>query len=215
MDLNLSIESNFIDQNKIDGHEYKCFSNTELRNTYDNQLFISNAPNRSTKGSLLDRRFLSNAFQNLTPLWYYKGNPGAAVPFSQYITRTYWRTMYRNFLRMEGRVYDLYQNDRLLSPLNTIEFTEIDDKEFMLTTINMDVKQESAECTMIELRNTSSNTDFTQNGLESYRYLNVQALDEDNPVKEPKTPIDWRFGAISVVSSLLTRRKRRRFNNYS
>jgi len=118
-------------------------------------------------------------------------------------------------MRIEGRLYDLYQGSRLLSPLNSIEFTEVEDKEFMLTTLQMDIRQETAEFTMIELRDTSNTNDFTQNGTESFRYLNVKAKDEDDPIKEPKTPIDWKFGTIGVISSLLRRKKRRRFNNYS
>jgi hypothetical protein len=118
-------------------------------------------------------------------------------------------------MRLEGRLYDLYQGSILLSPLNTVEFTEVEDKEFMITTLQMDIRQESAEFTMIELRNTANNSDFTQNGTESFKYLNVKAKDENDPIKEPKTPIDWKFGTIGVISSLIRRGKRRRFNNYS
>jgi hypothetical protein len=118
-------------------------------------------------------------------------------------------------MRLEGRLYDLYQGSRLLSPLNSVEFTEVEDKEFMITTLQMDIRQESAEFTMIELRNTANNSDFTQNGTETFRYLNNKAKDVDDPIKEPKMPIDWKFGTVGVISSLIRRSKRRRFNNYS
>lgn len=209
-DLEFSIETTFNDMTEVDGYEYVCSQSGNIKNKFDNELFIANAPNISTQGSLLQTNFASS--NN----WRYKGGSIMPImPFYKYITRAYWRTMYRQFMRIEGRLYDLYQGGRLLSPLNSVEFTEITDKEFMITTLQMDIRQESAEFTMIELRNTSNNNDFTQNGTESFRYLNIKAKDEDDPIKEPKTPIDWKFGTIGVISSLLRRRKRRRFNNYS
>jgi hypothetical protein len=212
-DLDFSVQTSFNEMTEVDGFEYVCSQSANLKNEYDNEIFISDAPNISTQGSMLESDFVKIGN------WRYKGthnipsNP--IMPFAKYITRTYWRTMYRKFMRLEGRLYDLYQGSRLLSPLNSVEFTEVEDKEFMITTLQMDIRQETAEFTMIELRTTANNSDFTQNGTETFRYLNVKAKDEDDPIKEPKTPIDWRFGTIGVVSSLIRRGKRRRFNNYS
>jgi hypothetical protein len=212
-DLDFSIETSFNAMTEVDGYEYVCSQSANLKNQYDNEIFMADAPNISTKGSILETDYVKIGN------WRYKGthniptNP--ILPFAKYITRTYWRSMYRKFMRLEGRLYDLYQGSRLLSPLNSVEFTEVEDKEFMITTLQMDIRQESAEFTMIELRNTANNSDFTQNGTESFRYLNVKAKDENDPIKEPKTPIDWKFGTLGVISSLMRRNKRRRFNNYS
>ena len=208
-DLEFSIETSFNEMTEVDGYEQKCETSANLKNKFDAEIFMANAPNISTQGSILKTDFVSS--QN----WKYKGGGSPIMPFAKYITRSYWRTMWRNFMRIEGRLYDLYQGSRLISPLNSIEFTEVEDKEFMLTTLQIDIRQETAEFTMIELRDTSNTNDFTQNGIESFRYLNVKAKDEDDPIKEPKTPIDWKFGTIGVISSLLRRKKRRRFNNYS
>jgi hypothetical protein len=208
-DIEFSIKTSFNELTAVDGHEYKCEQTQSFKNIYDNELFVSDAPNISTQGSLM-----LNAFDKATN-YKYKNVTATILTFGKYITRAYWRTMYRRFLRLEGRLYDLYQGNRLLSPLNSVEFTEIEDKEFMITTLQMDVRQESSEFTMIELRNTLNNNDFTQNGTESFRYLNVKAKDENDPIKEPKTPIDWKFGTLGVISSLIRRNKRRRFNNYS
>jgi len=212
-DLDFSIVTSFNEMTEVDGFEYVCSQSANLKNQYDNEIFMADAPNISTKGSILETDYVKIGN------WRYKGthniptNP--ILPFAKYITRTYWRSMYRKFMRLEGRLYDLYQGSRLLSPLNSVEFTEVEDKEFMITTLQMDIRQESAEFTMIELRNTANNSDFTQNGTESFRYLNVKAKDENDPIKEPKTPIDWKFGTLGVISSLMRRNKRRRFNNYS
>jgi len=65
---------------------------------------------------------------------------------------------------------DLYSSGRLLSPLNTVEFTAIPDKEFLITTLQMDVRNESAEFTMVEIRDTSNTDDFTHLGTEDFKY---------------------------------------------
>jgi hypothetical protein len=48
-----------------------------------------------------------------------------------------------------------------------------------------------------------------------HSYLNVKAQNYDEVIKEPRTPIDWKYGTVGVVSSLIRKNKRRRFNNYS
>jgi hypothetical protein len=208
-DIEFSVKTSFNELTEVDGYEQKSDASANLKNKFDAEIFIANAPNISTQGSLLRSNFINAAN------WKYKGGSSPIMPFAKYITRAYWRTMWRNFMRIEGRLYDLYQGSRLLSPLNSIEFTEVEDKEFMLTTLQMDIRQETSEFTMIELRDTSNTNDFTQNGNETFRYLNARAKDENDPIKEPKTPIDWRFGPFGVLSSLIRRSKRRRFNNYS
>lgn len=208
-DMTMEINAQFNDLITVDGFEQKSETSDNLRNKYDNDLFISSSPNLSNSCALI------KGMANPTSIdkWTYK-DFAINMTFLQYMTRAYWRTMYRNFMRLEGRLYDLYQGNRLLTPLNTVEFTEVEDKEFMITTLQMDIRQETAEFTMIELRNTANNSDFTQNGIESFRYLNVKAKDENDPLKEPRFPIDWRYGVFGVLQSLNRTKKMRRFNNY-
>ncbi len=208
-DITFEINATFNELIYVDGFEFKSEQTNNLRNKFDNDIFISTSPNISNTGALL------SSASNPTNIdsWNYK-NTNVNMPFLQYMTRAYWRTMWREFMRIEGRLYDIYQGNRLLSPLNSVEFTEVEDKEFMLTTLQMDIRQETAEFTMIELRNTSNNTDFIENGIESFRYLNVKAKDENDPLKEPRFPVDWRLGVFGVIQSLSRTKKMRRFNTY-
>jgi hypothetical protein len=134
--------------------------------------------------------------------------------------------MFRNFIKLEGKLFNIYINDSdLISPLNNIIFDQFSDKKFMLTTFQIDIRQESAEFTSIELVDENLDYELLESGaniyksylnvIESFRYLDLKAKDYNNPVKEPKIPIDWRFGAYSAVSSLVRRNRIRRFNNYS
>ena len=209
-DMAIDIRTYFNDMVEVDGYEYKNSQVNELKNLYDNEIFLSESDNIGTQGAIL-----ANDYTQLNNWKYYNANDNTAVNFAKYIARSYWRAMYRNFQRMEGRLYDLYQGDRLISPLNTVIFSAIDDKQFMITTLNIDVRNEEAEFTMVELRNTSNNNDFTEVGTEFFRYLSVKAQNYDEVIKEPRTPIDWKYGTLGIVNSLLRRNKRRRFNNYS
>lgn len=210
-DIDFSLTTSFNDQITVDGYEFKNENNLLLKNLYDNELFASHSPNVSTVGALLTAATEPTLLTNFK----YKGNTYPTVmPFAKYISRSYYRTMYRQFIRLEGRIYPITSLAGY-SILHSIYINEIPNKEFMLTTMQIDVRQESAEVTMIELRNTNNTNDFTENGTESFKYLNLKAKDSDNPIKEPKTPIDWRFGTLGVINSLIRRGKRRRFNNYS
>ena len=157
---------------------------------------------------------LKDDYSQLAEWKYYSAADGTAVNFSKYINRAAWRALYRNFTRIEGRLMDLYSSGRLLSPLNTVEFTALANKEFIITTLQMDVRNESAEFTMVEIRGTSDTDDFTQLGTESFKYRNVKQQDPDGKIEKPKVPINWKFGTIGVILSLLRRSAIRRFNNY-
>jgi hypothetical protein len=209
-DLSVEIKTYFNEMLEVDGYEYKNSQANELKNLYDNEIFVSKSDNIGTQGAILTDSYAQ------VPSWKYSGaNDNTAVAFAKYISRGYWRAMYRNFQRMEGRLYDLYQGSRLLSLLNTVQFSAITDKEFMITTLNIDVRNEAAEFTMVELRSTANNNDFTETGTEAFKYLNIKARNFDDVIKEPRTPIEWRYGTAGIVASLLRRNKRRRFNNYS
>lgn len=209
-DMSIDIKTYFNEMLEVDGYEYKNSQANDLKNLYDNEIFVSQSDNIGTQGAIL-----SNTYTQLNSWKYYSANDNTAVPFAKYISRGYWRTMFRNFQRMEGRLFNLYPGDRLISPLNPVLYTGIDDKEFMITTLRMDIRNESAEFTMIEQRYNDTDSDFTEVGTEAFKYLNVKAQNYDDVIKEPRTPIDWKYGTMGIITSLLRRNKRRRFNNYS
>ena len=208
-DINFSITTYFNEMLTVDGYQQKNEQAAVLKNKYDNQLFISNSPNVSVQGAIM-----TATYGGVGNWKYYTASDSTAVEFSKYIARCYWRTMYRNFIRMEGRLYDIYPGSRLLSPLNVARFTELENKEFQITTLNIDVANESAEFTMVELRDTTDTGDFTETGTEQFKYLNVRQEREEK-IYEDKKPIDYKFGLGYVIIQLLQRSKRRRFNNYA
>lgn len=208
-DLNLTIQNYFNDMISVDGYEYKVFDDVQAKNVYDNEIFLSRSDNISTQGALL-----SSTYTQLNRWKYYNAIDATAVDFAKYIARMYWRTMYRNFKRLEGRLYNIYSAGRLISPLNTLVFSVYDSSIFMLTTLNIDIRNEQTEFTSIELKTVEADWPALS-GQESFKYLNVKALSDDELIKAPRMPIDYRFGQLSVLNSLIRNKKRRRFNNYS
>lgn len=207
------------------GYEHKSKNKKQNKNKFDFEMFMSNSDDLSVKGAL-------NGFDGIIPVslknWGFPilGTLGQVQAFAKHINQAYWAAMFRNFIKLEGRLFNIYINDsNLISPLNNIIFDQFSDKKFMLTTVQIDIRQESAEFTSIELvDDVNDYIDFGEAGIifasylnviESFRYLDLKAKDYNNPVKEPKIPIDWRFGAYSAVSSLVRRNRIRRFNNYS
>ena len=81
--------------------------------------------------------------------------------------------------------------------------------------MSSDIRQESSEVTLVEVRDTSTTDDFDElAATETFRYLNVRQ-EIFNEIPEEKKPLEWRFGPVGLVISLIQRNKRRRFNNYS
>ena len=208
-DISFSIVNYFNEMLTVDGYQHKNEQAATLKNKYDNQIYIANSPNVSVQGAIM-----TATYGGVGNWKYYTANDNTSVEFSKYIARCYWRTMYRNFIRMEGRLFDIYPGGRLLSTLNVARFTEIANKEFLVTTLQIDVVNEQAEFTMVELRDTTDSSDFTETGTEQFKYLNVRQEREEK-IYEDKKPIDFKFGLAYVIFQLLQRGKRRRYNNYA
>ena len=122
--------------------------------------------------------------------------------------------MYRNFIKLEASLFNLYSSSRLISLLNTCIIDEIPDNEFLITTLSSDIRQEKADITIVEIRDTSTTDDFDELAAsETFKYLNV-TQEVFNEIPEDKKPLDWKLGPTYVIFQLLQRRKRRRFNNY-
>lgn len=207
-DLVFEINANINNKFNLKGYESKSESNQTIKSDYDKQQFISNSKNVTIRGALL-----TNAAAVINKYKYYSDADAAAIPFYKYITRAYYKSVYRNYVKLEASLFNLY-NTRLISLLNTFVVDEIADKEFMPTTMAIDFRNESSEITLIELRATDTTNDFDKTAdVEFFRY--IYAYEEVlNDIKEEKKPIDFKFGVLGVLFQLFKRGKRRRFNNY-
>jgi hypothetical protein len=178
-----------------------------IKNEYDNQLYLCTHDDVSVQGAITNPNHVKyEGFK------YYSEDKANNVPFIKFINRVYWKALYRNFIRLEGTIFNIYDG-RLLSPLNTFTNTGLPDKEFMITTMNTDIRNEFTEVRAVELRDTSSTDDFDEVGDESFRYI-IDKEEVFNEIPEDKKPLDSKFGLIGTVINLISRRKKRRFNNF-
>lgn len=191
----------------LKGYEHSESQSSILKNNYDNQIYISSTDNISVQGAITN-----NNYATFAGFKYYSDAKEDLLPFYRYINRVYWRGVYRNYQRLESTVFNLYST-RLLSLLNTVTFDEIPDKEFMITTMNSDIRNERSDIRFVELRDTSTTNDFDQIGTELFKFI-VDKEEIFNEIKEDKRPIDWRLGPFGAIAQLIIRGKRRRFNNY-
>lgn len=210
MDIQFNVVPYFNEKLTVSGYEQKSEQSATLKNEYDNQIYISKSDNIGTQGAILNPDY-----SQLLNWKYYSELDADAVPFQKYICRAYWKAVYRNYIKMEASLFNLYSNSRLISLLNTCTIDEIPDTEFLITTMSSDIRQETSEVTLVEIRDTSSTADFDELAAsETFRYLNVRQ-EVFNEIPEDKKPLDWRFGGLGNILELIRRRKRRRYNNYS
>ena len=97
----------------------------------------------------------------LTGIWKHNGVT-ESVRFGLLINRAVWKSVYRNYIRIEGNILNLNEGSYLVSPLNTIIPDALEDTEFNIATLNIDLDKEQAEGTFIELVNTLTTDDFDE-----------------------------------------------------
>jgi len=209
--LNFEIVSfvNTFENKTVLGFEQKGEQNAVLKTEHETQVYIQKSLDISNSGAIM-----TNLFGEL-PTWkYYSASDSTAVLLYRFMERVMFKAVYRNYSKFEGNIFNLYNDSHLITPLNTIVFDEVADKEFMITTIELDIRNEQAEFTAIEIRDTSSTDDFDKvPDVEPFRYQNTVG-ELFNKITEQKKPLDWKFGLLGVAVQLLIRGKRRRFNNY-
>ena len=204
--LSASINYAFSEKFNAKGHEYKVSQDLVVKNVHEQTVYISNAINSSLQGAIIDEDY------NLVSLWQRPGEDEAR-PFLQHIARVYYRMVKRNFIKVEGAMFNLFKDGLLHTLLFNYSIEGIPDVLFMPTTMRTNVKNESCEFTFIEIVNTSNNDDESV-GTESFKYIDL-TQEVFDPVKEDKKPIDWRFGIIGWGVQMLTRARRRKFNGYN
>lgn len=208
-DLSFEITTYFNEKLTVSGYEQKSEQSAKLKLSYENQLYVSNSDNIGTQGAVI-----KSSYGQFAGFKYYSAASSTRVALSRYIARACWKALYRNYIKFEGAVYGIAESGNLISLLNTVTLDEIADKEFMITTLSTDIRNEKSEIRLIELRDASTTNDFDQVGTESFRYLNVRQ-EVFNTIPEEKKPFDWKQGIIGLAVNLVIRNKRRRFNNYS
>ncbi|HEY9703678.1 MAG TPA: hypothetical protein V6C58_14620, partial [Allocoleopsis sp.] len=175
---------------------------TELKTKIDNEIFISDSVGVATRGAMMLKA-------SITPLQYWEHKSiTEKLKFSNIINRAVYKKSYRNYYTLEGALLNNYDGNYLFTPLNTFLFDVIDNLEFMLSTIKVDLINDKSEATFVELLNTSNSDDFDEVGTEVFKYLDYKTDTPEIKEKEKFVP-DNRFGVIGYLVQLFTRKKKR------
>lgn len=189
-------------QFEASGHVYKN-EGTGVKNEYQElKVYVNDGLNINHKGVLY------NASSSLVNYWFHEGVT-EEVKLGQLLNRGKWKCYWRNFYKLEGTLLNVITSNYLISPLNTIIYygptgDNLNGKEFIICTLrNVDIVNDTAEGTFVELLNTGDTLDFDETGTETFEFLDIKDI-RVNPEQNLKNPpkginILLKYGPIGWV----------------
>lgn len=188
------------------GQYYESSEDVKTKNIYQGDIYLFNSPQETISGSILDS---SNELVNL---WYHAGIT-EEIPFGRLITDAVWKSVYRNFINLEGNLLNVISGNQIISHLNRLKFDELPNKVFMITTVDVDIRNEQAEISCVELLDESNTDDFDE--LATTRktgYISDvggKLFNKFDPYNLRK-PSDYAFGVLGYLLDGIFKSKRRR-----
>lgn len=174
------------------GHYFQAGNTYSKKTEVSEDVYISDHTNIALKGVLL------NTSAEPSRYWFRNGIT-ESVRFGQMILRSYWRMFYRNFYRIEADVHNINNGNYFINPLNTVLADALPDREFMISSLRLDLVNSAAAVTFVEIRDTSTTTDYDEiPDIELFQHVNVSNV---YVFQEPeqKVPVPWWQGQLAVV----------------
>jgi hypothetical protein len=179
------------------GHYHRNETTGVKENVYEIQRFINDAPNYTMRGALISG---SGVLRNF---WFHNGVT-ESLKLGKLLNRSAWKCYHRTFYRLEGVFNSATDGNYLISPLNTLTYNEggsdtLNNKEFIITTLrSVDVVNETAEGTFVELLNTSNTNDYDAVGTETFKILSLKEKRLE-PEKSWRNPPAVKGGFLAQV----------------
>jgi hypothetical protein len=185
-----------------DGQIYESYEDEAAKSTYSEELYISDALNIVVQGAI------TNSSSVLITNWFHEGVT-ESVRLGQLITRALWKFFYRNYLTVEGSfIRSVDADGYFISPLNTILLEAFEDKEFFVSSLKVDIRNEKCELTCVELLNPNTTDDFDAVATnENYRLIDIQLDDRFKVKRVSKRPPYAQYGAFGVLIWLISGQK--------
>lgn len=137
------------------GQFYESSEDVKVKNDYREDIYLFNSPQISIPGAILD------VDNDLIQLWVHKGLSDEA-PFGRIITDGLWKGLYRRFIKIESNLLGVVNDNQIVSHYDNIVFDFYQNKIFLITTIDVDIRSEQAEFTCVELLDETNTDDFDQ-----------------------------------------------------
>jgi hypothetical protein len=134
------------------------------------------------------------------------------MPFGQMMNKVAYKYLYRNYYKIEGNLLNISNNDYILSHLDNIILDPIDTKIFLIGTIAVDIREEQAEITLVELLDEATTDDFDAAATtERTQYVSDVGgtLTKGYLEKKERSPADYQLGYLGYIFAQLQDNRRR------
>lgn len=195
-DIRLNYQPTIASGRKVaDGHVYESSTSEISKSIYEEEVYISDALNIVVAGAI------TNSNSVLIQNWFHEGVT-ESVRLGKIICRALWKIFYRNYYQLEGACSKCVDsNNYIISPLNTLLPDAFDGKEFFVSTLKVDLKDDKFDFTAVELLNYNTTDDFDEIAdTENYKFINIGLDDRFRVDRIFRRPPYSRYG---VLGSLL------------
>lgn len=133
---------------KVIGHEHTSKQLLNIKNTQEDEIFVDVSPSNAIAGTLMLHTF-TGPVRDLVTTWNNNGDTYRNLGHITTEDELYYRKVTR--LKLEGTLWTLLQEGRLLSPLAILSYAQFTDKWFVFGKMSIDWRHDKVNCTMYEL----------------------------------------------------------------
>jgi len=152
---------------KIIGHEHTSRQLLNIKNSQSDEIYVDSSPSNAIAGTLFLETF-TGPVQDLVTTWNYNGDAYDKLGHITTRDELFWRRIPR--LKLEGYLYQLEQDDKILSALSVMTYTQFSGSQFASGKLSIDYRQDKASLTMFEMYNSSEDDDDL-NEIYGFHYL--------------------------------------------
>lgn len=184
------------------GQFYLSSDDITTKNKERSEIFLCNSPNRAVQGAIMDEDGV------LIKEWVHNGLSDE-MPFGKLINRVVYKCLYRNYYKIESNLLNIANGNYIISNLDNLIIDGLTNKIFMITTIDVDIRNEQAEFTCVELVDETNSDDFDAVATtERTQYTSDVGGRLSAGVKEKKfrSPADYQLGPIGFIFATIQRR---------
>lgn len=152
---------------KITGHQHTSQQLLNIKNTEEEEIYVDASPSNAIAGTLFLETF-SGPVQDLVTTWNYNGDTYQKLGHITTRDELFLRRIPR--LKLEGDMYHLEQDDKILSALSVLQYAQFTGSNFVSGKLTLDYAQDKATLTLFEMhKDSEEDTDLRE--IYGFRYL--------------------------------------------
>lgn len=152
---------------KVIGQQSTSSQLPNIKNSQEKEIYVDEAPNNAIAGALYLPTF-TGPVQDLVVSWKYNGEDYDKLGHITTRDELFLRRIPR--LKLEGTMYHLEQDDKILSALSVLQYAQFTGSNFVSGKLTLDYSKDKATLTLFEMHNDSEeDTDLRE--IYGFRYL--------------------------------------------